>query len=61
MTDRLLSVREACALLGISRSTLYKYIFEGTGPRSVHVGKRRLFRRSDLDAWIASLTDSEAA
>jgi excisionase family DNA binding protein len=53
----LLSVPQAAAYLGISRATLYRVAAEcgtgKTGLRVVRIRGRRLFKRTDLDAYIA--------
>ncbi|MGC8633895.1 MAG: helix-turn-helix domain-containing protein [Candidatus Limnocylindrales bacterium] len=53
--DRLLSIAEAAAALGIGRSRLYEEI--GTGRlRSLKVGRRRLVPASAITAYIEALT-----
>lgn len=47
--DRLTELRE---LLGVSRSTIYNWIVEGTFPPSVHVSERAVrWRTEDIEAW----------
>jgi excisionase family DNA binding protein len=53
MTELLTTVETAQALR-ISRSTVYKLIERGE-LKSVHLGSRRLIRRSDLESFIANL------
>jgi len=53
-TPRLLSVREACRLLGLSRTTLYEKMSSGR-LRSVTVGRRRLIPREAIDDFVAGL------
>lgn len=50
-TKALLTVGEAISVLRISKWTLYGYIQRNELP-SVKLGKRRLFRESDLLAFI---------
>jgi predicted DNA-binding transcriptional regulator AlpA len=46
-----LSIDEAAAWIGLSRSTLYRQLDEM--PPRVQLSKRRLaFRRADIEAWI---------
>ena len=52
--DRLLSVEEVCALLNTSRTQLRR-LTNGGQVRSVKAGSRRLFRASDVAAYIAGL------
>ena len=43
---------EAASYLGISRSWLTKLRVRGGGPPHVKLGRRCLYRRSDLDAFM---------
>ena len=47
----LLTVDEAVEYLRISKNTLYGYTSKGCIPR-IKQGKRVLFRKSQLDAWL---------
>jgi excisionase family DNA binding protein len=51
---RLLSIKEACRLLGLSRTTLYAELASGR-LRSVTVGRRRFVPRDAVDDFIAGL------
>jgi excisionase family DNA binding protein len=51
---RLLSIKEACRLLGLSRTTLYAEMASGR-LRSVTVGRRRFVPRDAIDDFIAGL------
>lgn len=58
---RLLSVKEAAALLNISRGTLYHWISEGRAPLAVRLSARCLkFRLCDLEAWVARMVERPA-
>jgi excisionase family DNA binding protein len=50
--DKLLGRKEACAALGISRVTLYKYIAEGR-LRGHLIGNAWKFREADLEKFLA--------
>jgi prophage regulatory protein len=51
--DRLLSVREACRLTGLGRTTLWAMERRGEFPRRVQVSAGRVaFRRADVAGWI---------
>lgn len=52
MFDRM-HTPEAAAYLGISASTLSKRRVFGDGPSYHKLGKRVVYQRSDLDAWLA--------
>jgi excisionase family DNA binding protein len=51
---RLLSIKFACQILGLSRTSLYALMASGR-IRSVTVGRRRLVPREAIDEFIASL------
>lgn len=51
----LLSIPEVCNLLRISRAKLYNLWHEGSGPKSIYLGSKRLVARQDLEAWINEL------
>jgi len=49
----LLSVEQVCGLLGIKRTLLYSMISTGEfGPLPLRLGRRRMYRRSDVERWI---------
>jgi excisionase family DNA binding protein len=46
---------EAAALLRLSKRTLEKYRMTGIdGPSFVRIGGRVLYRRTDLETWLAA-------
>ncbi len=51
---KLLTVREAAALVRLSKSFLDKARLSGGGPAYVKAGARVLYDVADLTAWIAS-------
>lgn len=53
----LLTVPETCDALGISRTTLYALFWEGR-LRQVHIGRSVRVAVSDLEAYVASLTEA---
>jgi predicted DNA-binding transcriptional regulator AlpA len=53
MTDKLLSNDEAATFLGLSPKTLPKWRVSGTGPKFVRLGRRVMYRPSDLEDWIS--------
>ena len=54
--DRIVRIKEACALAGISRPTVYRLMRENKFPRSVALTSRIIgFRESELRRWIAEL------
>jgi excisionase family DNA binding protein len=48
----LLTIAEAAELLRAPVATLRYWRHLGTGPRSFRLGRRVLYRRDDLHAWI---------
>jgi len=54
----LISIPEALARTGIGRSFLYERLAEGS-IRSVKAGRRRLVDAGSLEAWAASLPESQ--
>jgi prophage regulatory protein len=62
MIDRLLSVREVAAAVGITRSTIYARIAAGTFPAPRRVGPGTVrWRESDIQAWIDALPSAREA
>lgn len=51
---RLLSIKQACRVLGFSRTTLYAQLASGQ-LRSVTVGRRRFVPREAIEEFIAVL------
>ena len=59
--EKILRMRDACALLGLKRSSLYEKLnpksprHDPTFPKPIHLGVRAIgFRRTRLLAWISS-------
>ena len=50
--DRLVSVTEAAAQLGLCRQTIHKLVHRGEIPAVVGDGHRAVIWVSDLDAWL---------
>jgi excisionase family DNA binding protein len=48
----LLTISEAAELLRTPVATLRYWRHLGTGPHSFRLGRRVLYRRDDLDAWV---------
>lgn len=49
--ERLLSVRQVCDLLGVSRPSIYRLMGSGELP-VVKIGDRSLFRPRDVEALV---------
>lgn len=59
MSDRtgdlqLLTTREVTALLKLDRSTLWDWTRKGRFPKPIKLGRATRYRRSDIEAWLAS-------
>jgi prophage regulatory protein len=53
MTDKLLTLSAVREIIPLSRSTIYTQVGRGEFPEPKKVGKRSLWRSSDIQAWIA--------
>lgn len=53
MSDRWMDTAEAGDYSKHAVSTLEKYRTYGGGPRFAKVGRKVLYRQSDVDAWLA--------
>ena len=57
-TDKIaLSVQEAAALIGVSRSTMYEIMNRSDCDFALHIGTRRLISRPKLEQWITRQTE----
>lgn len=54
MEPLLLNATQAAQAIGISRSKLYDLHSEGRLPDPVRLGRRRLWRLAELQAWTAA-------
>jgi excisionase family DNA binding protein len=50
----IVTVQEACAILRMSRTTLYEMLSTGR-LRARKLGSKTVFRRSDLESFLANL------
>ncbi len=53
-TAALLGVHDAAAICGIKRSLFLNMVATGRAPAPLKLGRRTLWRRSDLDSWITA-------
>jgi prophage regulatory protein len=52
----LIRLADLCELLGVSRSTIYKWVSDGTFPAPLHVGERAVrWRMQDVETWRDAL------
>lgn len=54
-----LSVSEAAALIGVSKTTMYELLKRSDCDFSVLLGGRRLVSRAKLEAWIDRQTEAQ--
>ena len=52
MTDQLLTVNEVAALLRAPVATVRWWSHKGSGPDSFKIGRRVMYRQSDVDRWV---------
>lgn len=52
MSNRLLTVEEVAEILRKTPNALRYQIHKGSAPRSAKIGGRRMFRESDVEAYI---------
>ena len=61
MTMRMLRRPAVETTTGLSRSTIYAMMAEGTFPKPVRLGKRAVgWPQSAIDAWLANRIDNAA-
>lgn len=51
-----LTIDEAASVVKLSTSTLAKLRCRGGGPRYIQTGRKILYRRADLVAWLEAKT-----
>lgn len=54
----LLTKEEAAAFLHIPVNTLSHWVALNQGPRSAKIGRRRMWRKSDCEAWLNKQFDA---
>lgn len=59
-TDRLMTVEDLCAYLGVSKDFIYDQVRDGRLP-AIRIARQLRFRPPDVDAFIAAntLTDPD--
>lgn len=63
MNDELLTIKDVVEITGgiFSEATLRWYRATGRPPRAGRLGRKVVYRRSDVEAWIASAFEDGAA
>lgn len=57
--DAFLSPQQLADYVGVPVATVYRWRYEGTGPRGIKVGKHVRYRRRDVEAWLETRTDPD--
>jgi excisionase family DNA binding protein len=55
--ERLMTIAELSAMLGVPIGTLYGWRHRGEGPRGYRVGRHVRYRRSNVEAWLEDQAD----
>lgn len=58
---KLLRVPEVSELLGVPEATLRFWRSTNRGPKSAKLGRRVVYRQSDVEAWLAAQFDDTPA
>jgi predicted DNA-binding transcriptional regulator AlpA len=59
-TVRTIDREQAAAAIGVSVRTLDTLDATGKGPKALRIGRRRLYRVSDLEAWLEQQVNGPA-
>lgn len=55
------SVDQLAEYCGVSPATVHQWLYKGSGPRSLKVGRYRRFRQEDIEAWLRQQSDATRA
>ncbi|WP_200942343.1 MULTISPECIES: helix-turn-helix domain-containing protein [unclassified Leifsonia] len=55
-----MTVGDLAEQLNASPSTIRFWVTQGRGPKSLKVGRRRMFRPEDVEAWIERQIEESA-
>ena len=59
MLAKILRRKDVETMTGLSRSTIYKLMSQGTFPKAIRIGPRAVgWRLSDIEVWIDSRTNA---
>lgn len=59
--DQFLSPKELAGLLGVPIGTVYRWNYDGSGPKRHVIGKHVRYRVADIETWLASRSDPRPA
>ena len=57
-SERLMTIRELSAMLGVPIDTLYGWRHRGLGPAGYRIGRHVRYRRETVEAWLAGQADT---
>ncbi|MBU4214304.1 MAG: helix-turn-helix domain-containing protein [Actinobacteria bacterium] len=61
MAEPLLTPDQVAAVLGVPKTTLFRWRVDAKGPLGIRVGKHLRFRQSEVDRWLDEHTDTRGA
>jgi excisionase family DNA binding protein len=50
--EAMLKPQDVAEFLGVPVATLYRWRYEGEGPRAVRVGRHLRYRPAEVEAWL---------
>ena len=53
----LMTINEVAAACRTNPSTLYHWRYQNRGPRAARIGRKVLYQRADVEAWLEELYD----
>lgn len=56
--ERLLTIGDLAAMLGVPVDTLYGWRHRGEGPQGYRIGRHVRYRRSVVEAWLVTRLDA---
>ena len=59
--DRLLTVEDVAAYLGVPMATLYGWRYKQVGPPGIRVGRYVRYRRRDVEKWLDSRSEARTS
>ena len=59
--DRLLTPDEVAEILGVPKTTLYRWRYHGEGPESMRIGRHLRYRAGAVEAFISQRENDGAA
>jgi len=61
MASRLIKLKDVIHMVGLGRSSIYKFMEEGSFPQSISLGARAVaWQQSDIETWIESKIQARA-